>query len=106
MICTAIGAAASAPNPPPFTITPIAIGFGPVTKQVKTASFSPVLLGPFCAVPVLPSMLRPPVACGLAVAKAVPAGLWVTAFIICCTSPATVAETAWLSSVGLVLLDH
>ena len=39
---TAMGAAASAPNPPPCTMTPTAIGDAcpllPGTKQVKTAS--------------------------------------------------------------------
>ena len=61
-------------------MTPIAIGDGaplaPGTKQVKTASLRFPLLMPFSAVPVLPSIVIPPVACGPAVAKAVPPGLW------------------------------
>src|SRR5580704_6738576 len=97
MTATAMGAAASAPNPPPCTMTPTAM-FCPGTKQLNTASFSPVLLTPFWAVPVLPSMVMPPVAWGPAVAYAVPPGLWVTAFIICSTSLAVDGEIAWLST--------
>src|ERR1700735_570507 len=100
MICTAIGAAAAAPNPPPFTITPTAIGFGLSTKQVNTASVVAEVLTPVSAVPVLPQITRPPVACGPAVAKAVPAGFWVTCSIIALTLPATCGDTAWLNIVG------
>ena len=57
MIFTAIGADASAPNPPPLTMTPTAIrGLLTGAKQVNTASSSPVLFVPFCAVPVLAAM--------------------------------------------------
>src|SRR3981081_1877639 len=103
MILTAIGAAASAPKPPPLTMTPTAIdGLLAGAKQVKTASLRPALLTPFSAVPVLPAIWTP-APCWLAVANAVPAGFWVTASIICATWLATCAFTAWDSGDGLVL---
>src|ERR1017187_5240985 len=71
MTLTAIGAAAAAPKPPPFTMTPTAIfGLAAGAKQVNTASSSWVLLTPFCAVPVFPAIWTPAML-GLAVAKAV-----------------------------------
>src|SRR5580700_9084673 len=98
MTATAIGAAASAPNPPPFTMTPTAIvGLLAGAKHVKTASFRPVLLTPFCAVPVFPAISTPAML-WLAVAKAVPSGLLVTDSIIWVRYPATVGDTAWLST--------
>src|SRR5580658_2854101 len=104
MILTAIGAAASAPNPPPCTITPTAI-FGSLAgaKQVNTASFSPELLMPFCAVPVFPAISTPATE-ELAVANAVPSGFWVTWIIIAVISLATDALTGVDSTDGVVLL--
>src|SRR5215469_1183895 len=102
MTLTAIGAAASAPKPPPWTITPTAIGDGwppvPGTKQVNTASLRLPLSRPFWAVPVFPSMTIPPAACWLAVANAVPPGFWVTWFIMACRLVATPGLIAWLST--------
>src|SRR5260370_32487973 len=97
MILTAIGAAASAPKPPPLTMTPTAIvGLEAGAKQVKTASLRFALLAPFSAVPVLPAitMLVPNVG-GPAVWYAVPARVWVTAIIISVTCFATTGLTAW-----------
>src|SRR5260370_39319101 len=100
-----MGGGASGPNRPPCQMTPTAIGEGdplaPGTKHVKTASSRLPLLMPFWAVPVLPSIVIPPVACGPAVAYAVPPALWVTSYIMDCTLPATVGETAWLSAAGV-----
>src|SRR6516165_10434325 len=103
MILTAIGAAASAPKPPPLTMTPTAI-FGSLAgaKQVKTASFRPALLTPFSAVPVLPAITRLPAVGGPAVWYAVPAGFWVTWVIICVIWPATCGLTACDSTDGVV----
>src|SRR5260221_4352191 len=105
MIWTAIGAAASAPKPPPLTMTPTAIvGLAAGAKQVKTASLRPTLLTPFSAVPVLPAIttLLPKVG-GPAVWYAVPAGFWVTWIIIFATSFATCWLTACDSTDGLAL---
>ena len=103
MILTAIGAAAAAPKPPPFTMTPTAIvGLLAGAKQVKTASFRFVLFTPFCAVPVLPAITTPAMD-ELAVWYAVPAGFWVTLIIIVFISLATCALTAWDSTAGLAV---
>src|SRR5580700_4511890 len=103
MTATAIGAAAAAPKPPPFTMTPTAmVGLLAGAKHVNTASFSPVLFTPFCAVPVFPAISTPATP-WLAVAKAVPSGLLVTASIIWVRELATVGGTGWLSGVGLAV---
>src|SRR5579864_5009448 len=95
MIETAIGAAASAPKPPPLTMTPTAIlGLLAGAKQVKTASLRPTLLTPFSAVPVLPAISTPAID-EFAVANAVPVGCWVTSIIICVISLATCEVTGW-----------
>src|SRR5262249_62425274 len=95
MTFTAIGAAASAPKPPPLTMTPTAIcGLLAGAKQVKTASLRPALLTPFSAVPVLPAISTPAID-GFAVPTAVPAGFVVTWIIIWVISLATCGVTAW-----------
>src|SRR6266568_5515614 len=102
MILTAIGAAASAPKPPPLTMTPTAIfGLLAGAKQVKTASSRLVALTPFSAVPVLPA-ISTPATDELAVANAVPAGFWVTSIIICVILPATCGVVTCDSTDGLV----
>src|SRR5215469_7356564 len=110
MTFTAIGAAASAPKPPPLTMTPTAIcGLLAGAKQVKTASLRPTLLTPFSAVPVLPAItiLLPRVG-GPAVWYAVPVGCWVTWIIICVISLATCGVTAWdiVDEVALKIVDR
>ena len=63
MILTAMGAAASAPKPPPFTTTPTAIsGLLAGAKHVKTASSRFPLPMPFWAVQVFPAISMPPAA--------------------------------------------
>src|ERR1017187_5715122 len=103
MTLTAIGAAASAPKPPPFTTTPTAIdGLGLLAgaKQVNTASSRFELLIPFWAVPVFPAISmfgRNAVAC------AVPTGDCTTLIIILLTSEATAGVTGVLYVVDAVV---
>jgi hypothetical protein len=102
MIAAATGAEASAPRPPPFTTTPTAIcGLAIGANPVKTASSRPVLLAPFCAVPVFPATVIPPRLATMLCA--VPYGWATTSAIILLTSAATVGLTVWLSSLGRVI---
>src|SRR5580700_6116964 len=106
MMATAIGAAASAPWPPPLTTTPTAIfGLLAGAKQVNTASSRPLLLIPFWAVPVLAAITIPPVACVPALRCAVPCGFWVTWIIMLVTLVAMAGVTGWLSTVGCVVVS-
>src|SRR5262249_10465606 len=86
-----------------LTMTPPAItGLLAGANQVNTASSRSVVLLPFCAVPVLPA-ISTPATFWLAVAYAVPAGLFVTEIIIWVSWLATVALIGFPSSCGVVV---
>ncbi len=80
-------------------MTPTAMERLPLeAKEVKTASFRPLLLAPFWAVPVLPAICTPGIA--FLKAAAVPSGELTTLTIMFLISAATVALTGWLIAAG------